>query len=212
MRRSLDEPKILRASAPSMKIPPCRYWPCKPCRGAPSCLSTHRDATRKYRVPGHHPPNEWELSIPRFTAKTAAKYAHRRRTVRQRYGGPKPCQRRRNLLKRIHHFACLFALPRPHRLGDCPAAVCRRPIFKTGFSMTAPFPDPQTGLRAGLAALAAGAAQPYLWPPACRFAPRTRSRARKGQRHRDPPERPRACRGRLGPSSRRWTRRPSATT
>src|SRR4051794_22055665 len=66
-----------------------------------------------------------------------------------------PCQRG-SFCQGIHHFDRLFALPRPHDWASVPPPL-PPPSSRQGFSMTTSFPETKTGLRFGLASLAATA-------------------------------------------------------
>ena len=53
----------------------------------PGCLSTHRDISRQTPPPRGYPPNEWELSNPRFNGKKRSKISVIAvNRFRQRYG------------------------------------------------------------------------------------------------------------------------------
>src|SRR2546430_9316953 len=114
---------------------------------------THRG---KHPVPERHPPNEWELSNPRFNGKKRSKISA---IAAGRSGtdmaGSGPCQLA-SICQGIHHFDRLFALPRPHDWASVPPPL-PPPSSRQGFSMTTSFSETKTGLRFGLASLAATA-------------------------------------------------------
>src|SRR5205823_9543171 len=104
-RRSLAEPKNLRASAPIMTIPAFAVtWVASRDvvhQVAYQLTVTHRG---KHPVPERHPPNEWELSNPGFNGKKRSKISA---IAAVRSGtdmaGSGPCQRA-SICQGIHHF------------------------------------------------------------------------------------------------------------
>src|SRR6187399_2622840 len=110
----------------------------------------------KYPVPGRHPSGEWELSHPRFNGKKRSKISV---IAAVRSGtdmaGSGPCQLA-SICQGIHHFDRLFALPRRHDWASVPPPL-PPPSSRQGFCMTTSFPETKTGLRYGLASLAATA-------------------------------------------------------
>src|SRR6186713_385657 len=156
-RRSLAEPKNLRASAPIMRIPAFAVT-CVASRDVVHQVAYQLTVTRrgKYPVPGRHPPNEWELSNPRFNGKKRSKISA---IAAVRSGtdmaGSGPCQLA-SICQGIHHFDRLFALPRRYDWASVPPPLPPS-SSRQGFCMTTSFPETKTGLRFGLASLAATA-------------------------------------------------------
>src|SRR5258708_11403750 len=111
---------------------------------------THRG---KRPCRGGHPPNEWELSNPRFNGKNHSKISVIPFRVSGRdMAGPEGCQRS----PYVKEFIILtdFSRCQDPAIGRVSRRLWRSPSSRQGFCMTFPFPETKTGLRFGLATLA----------------------------------------------------------